>query len=121
VKLPEKDLPKTVKKRRIAPILEGFVYHSPNVPLKTYGRKQRKEGNDESSKSKQSVPGATVAEQKVVSSSTSFEEEMEICPEQLFNDKSFSNQVGSSAKLGLCIHYYFSSFYEDKFNEITAN
>jgi len=99
----------------VSPILEGFVYHSSNVPLKTYGsRKQRKEGNDESSKSKQLVPGATVAEQKagdpvqVVSSSTSFEEEMEICPEQLFNDKSFSNQVSSSAKLGVCIYHHFS-------------
>jgi len=96
LKVPEKDLPQ-INKPRIA---EEMPFNNPTRPpvLKTYGRK-RKDQSD--LKSTQSVPGVKVTEHEGgdsvhVTSSPPFEEEIEICPEQLFNTDSFSNQVSSS-------------------------
>jgi len=65
--------------------------------LKTYGRKRKEQQSD--LKSTQSVPGEKVMEHKgdsVHVTSPPFEEEIEICPEQLFNTDSFSNLVSNS-------------------------
>jgi len=59
--------------------------------LKTYERKRKEQWD-----LKQSVPGAEEKRDSVqVTRSPPFEEEMEICPGQLFNDKSYSNPVSS--------------------------